>query len=219
MGKMVEKFARNIGHEITSIIDPGKFGNRIDAPTIKETDVCIDFTNPACVLNNIERVVSLGKEMVVGTTGWENHVDLVKEWVEKNQTGFLYGSNFSIGVNLFLKAIEKASEIFAPYMEYDIGTWEAHHKHKADSPSGTAKAILHTIEREANRPPGSITTNSIRCGSLPGTHTVIFDSPHDTITFTHVARNREGFAQGAIKAAEWLKGKKGFYTFNDICKN
>lgn len=218
MGKMVEQLAQKNGHEIVSIVDPSKFGNRIDADTLKNTDVCIDFTHPNVVLKNIERVVFFGKEMVVGTTGWENHTDLVKQWVEKNETGFLYGSNFSIGINLFIKALEKASEIFGLYPEYDIGGWEAHHKHKVDSPSGTAKNIVNTLEQGTNRQPGTITMSSIRCGSLPGSHTVLFDSPYDTITFTHEARSREGFAQGALKAAEWLKGKKGFYTFNDIWK-
>jgi 4-hydroxy-tetrahydrodipicolinate reductase len=218
MGKMVEKFAQDLGHEIISIVDPSKFGNKIDAEALKNTDVCIDFTNSTAVLNNIERVISFGKDMVVGTTGWENHKELVKKWVETSQTGFLYGSNFSLGVNLFLKVIEKASKIFAPFIEYDIGLWEGHHKHKLDTPSGTAKSILYTIEQETNRASGSIAISSTRCGSLPGSHMVIFDSPQDTITFTHEARNREGFAQGAIKAAEWLKGKRGFYTFSDLCE-
>ncbi len=218
MGKMVEQAATNAGHTICSIIDPTELGNCIDASTLKNTDVCIDFTHPSKVVNNIEQVINYGKPMVVGTTGWEEHTDMVRKWVLKKGTGLLYGPNFSIGINLFLKILQKSVEMLCD-KQYDVAGLEIHHNKKADAPSGTAKEIINLIALATNQEKEKISFSSVRCGSVPGTHKVIFDSPFDTITLTHEARNREGFATGAILAAEWIKNKNGLYHFNDIFKD
>lgn len=219
MGKMVEKIAEEAGHNITSRIDPQLYDNCMDAATLHETDICIDFSHPHSVLSNIKKTVELGIDMVVGTTGWDDHLAEVQHLVTKNETGFLYAPNFSIGIHLFQEIVTHAAEHIMPTRQYDVAGMEAHHKHKADTPSGTAKAIAQAIAKTTAINPEDIPFSSIRCGSIPGTHTIVFDSPSDTITLTHQARDREGFAKGAVTAAEWLHGRKGFYTLQDMFHN
>lgn len=216
MGKMIETTAQKAGHEIVSIVDPSVFGNCINEKSLQDAEVCIDFSNPSTVLDNIKTLVHSGKNVVMGTTGWDKHVAIVEKWVENQGTGFLYAPNFSIGVNLFLKIIEQASKIMQNSKEHDVAGYESHHNQKVDTPSGTAKSIANIVGRQYNKPAEAIPISSIRCGNDPGKHTVIFDSPFDTITLTHQSRNREGFAKGAVTAAEWLAGRKGFFTIEDV---
>lgn len=220
MGRMIEQVAHQKGHSIVT-----KNG---DLAALKHAEICIDFSHPSVVMNNILEMAKLGKNLVIGTTGWYDNLSEVREIVREYQIGLLYSPNFSIGVNLFIKIVEEAAALIAPFTEYDVGVFEAHHNQKADSPSGTAKAIAnallnHIIHKndivenvEGRVLPHQLHVSSLRCGYIPGTHTVTFDSPADTITLTHQARSREGFARGAVVAAEWLHGKKGLFTLEDI---
>jgi len=220
MGKIVEKIAQEEGHNITSLIDPQFLDNCLDAATLHKTDVCIDFSHPHSVLNNIKKTVEFGINMVVGTTGWYDHLTEVNHLVTENQTGFLYAPNFAIGIHLFMKIVTNASEYIMSTRQYDVAGMEAHHKQKADTPSGTAKNLANAIAKKTAINPEEIPFSSMRCGSIPGTHTIVFDSSSDTITLTHQSRDREGFARGAVSAGEWLQGRKGFYTLEDmILKN
>lgn len=208
MGRMIEKVAQEKGHQVVSIIDP-EFNNSISSETLGDAEVCFEFTKASSVVENISQLVVLGKNVVVGTTGWEDHIEGVRGLVEKSEVGLFYASNFSVGMNLFIKVLQEASKRIVPTELYDVAGVEAHHNQKLDAPSGSAKMIAESLDIE-------VPFSSIRCGSIPGTHTVIFDSPVDTITLTHTARSREGFAQGAITAAEWLQGRAGFYTMEDM---
>lgn len=235
MGKEIEKIAKEKGINIVSIIDP-----QGDESTFKEitkksldgADVAIDFTHPDSAIKNIKKVSDLGVNMVVGTTGWYDKMDEVKNIAEKSGIGLIWASNFSIGVNVFFKIIENASKIINNIKEYDILCHEYHHRNKADSPSGTAKSIgeilLENIERKKKLiydkldrkiSPEEIQFSSTRGGAIPGTHVVSFDSDADTIELKHTARNRSGFALGAVMAAEWIKGKKGFFAIQDMMKD
>lgn len=210
MGQMIEKIALCRGHTIVARMD----SNEWDMNALQNADICIEFTQPDCVLKNIQRVAELKKEVIIGTTGWHDKVDEVHSIVKTNQIGALYSSNFSIGVNLLIEILAHASKVIDAFDEYDVAGVDYHHNKKKDSPSGTAREIAKTIEKNMKRI-DKVPFSSIRCGSIPGTHTVLFDSPCDMISITHEARNREGFALGAVQAAEWLRGKKGLYTFAD----
>jgi len=220
MGKMVEQMARNKGHDIVTIIDPIFKNLETERDSLEKADVCIEFTRPSAVLENIQRTLRIGKPLVVGTTGWDNALDDVKRWVSESGTGLFYASNFSLGVNLFLKTVEKAAELFLTKGDYDVAGVEVHHRQKVDTPSGTAISVQKAVAAGSKREKESIPFSSVRCGSVPGTHTVYFDSPSDTVTISHQARNREDFALGAVAAAEWIQNKKGVYTMEDLlCHN
>jgi 4-hydroxy-tetrahydrodipicolinate reductase len=176
-------------------------------------DTVIDFTGPHCVLAHIEACVKAHKNMVVGTTGWYKEMDYVRTLVEQHRTGFIFGPNFSIGVNLFFDI----ARIAATALNYDYSgqIFERHHAHKADAPSGTAIAIQRLI-REAAGTHEPLEVTSFREGEVVGLHEVVFESPADRIYLCHDAISRRGFAEGAVRAAEWLVGKNGFYDFKDV---
>ena len=178
-----------------------------------DIDAVIDFTTPHCVIDNIEACVTSGKNMVVGTTGWHNHLDHVRNLVEQHGTGFLYSSNFSIGVNLFFDAARAAAA--ALRHDYSGQIFERHHAHKKDAPSGTAIVLQHLI-REASGRSEDLEITSFREGDVVGLHEVVLESPADRIYLCHDAKSRRGFAEGAVRAAEWLAGKKGFYDFKNV---
>jgi len=215
IGKLLEKTLIAKGHQICAIIDPSHFGNKISEEELEQADVCMEFTNPASAVSNIFNLVALGKNIVVGTTGWEPSLEKVRELVESNGTSLFYASNFSLGMNLFIKIAQQAAEKLMSTGLYDVAGVEVHHKQKLDTPSGSAnaiaKAISDSLDGEINVP-----FSSVRCGSHPGLHTILFDSSFDTLTLTHTARTRQGFAEGAIRAAEWLQGKKGIFTMDDL---
>ncbi len=220
MGHEIEKVARNRGIKVVSIIDPNdKSANfkEISKESVRNADVCIDFTNPDAVLENIRKMSEFRKNIVVGTTGWNNEIAEVKNIVKKNNIGFIYASNFSLGVNVFFKIVENAAKIINNVDAYDVFGYELHHSKKLDAPSGTAKTIGQILVSNIHRKK-DVTFAVIRSGFIPGTHVVGFDSAADTIELKHAARNREGFALGAIMAAEWINGKKGFYEINDMMK-
>ncbi len=208
MGKMIEQVSLQKGHSIVGRICSN---DEISRNTIGDADVCIDFTHPSCVMDNIKKTTELRKNLVVGTTGWYDNLEQARKVVEASGIGFLYAPNFSVGVHLFMKIVSEAACLVND--NYDVAGLEAHHREKVDQPSGTAKALAAILKDKIRE---DIPFTSLRCGSIPGTHSIIFDSPVDSITLTHQARNREGFAQGAVAAAEWLIEKKGFYTLEDM---
>lgn len=223
MGKEIEKLTQDKDIQITDIFD-------IDNP-IKDGDysVAIEFTQPDSVMQNIEKLANLKKNIVLGTTGWYGEEYLIKEIVKANDIGLVWASNFSIGMQLFFQIIEHASKLINSIEDYDIFMHEFHHKRKKDSPSGTAETISQILLNNINRKkkaqyktserkinPEQLHVTSTRGGEVPGTHSVYLDSIADTIELTHRARNRSGFALGAIKAAELIDGKKGFFKFDDL---
>lgn len=204
MGKAVEAVLQQRGHAVIST-------NSVH----DHADICIDFSAPDAVVNNVRSAAEAGKSIVVGTTGWYDQLDAVTQIVNSNKSGLLYSPNFSIGVQLFLSLVAEAAQLFDPFTDYDVGGYEMHHSQKLDMPSGTAQQICRQIQQNMTHKK-EISFPSVRTGHIPGTHTVLFDSPVDTITLTHTARSREGFARGAVAAAEWLCGRKGVFTLEQM---
>lgn len=213
MGRLIERVALERGHEVTLKLD--EFNNAdfegISAENFRGVDVAIDFSIPAAAVKNIEKIAALKVNLVVGTTGWLEQAERVKEVVERNAIGLIWSPNFSIGIKVFTQILAAAAKLLAEEPEYEAWAWEIHHSAKKDAPSGT---LLKLVEEMKNAGyPKDIDVSSSRAGVIPGTHEVGFDSPADTITLRHTARSREGFALGAVKAAEWIQGKKGFHKF------
>ncbi len=212
-----------MGREIEAHLDSSKFvltgkydiDNKVQENLKEKPDVAIEFSTPDTVIQNIKYLSSKRINVVCGTTGWYDKLDDIKEIIEKNQTGFVYASNFSIGMNIFFGIVKNAAKAFDKFGQYDIGIGEIHHSQKLDKPSGTALRLSELIVEEAKRKK-SIDTSALRVGSMFGIHNVIFDSPADTITLEHNAKSRRGFAEGALMAAEFIYGKKGFYEFEEI---
>jgi 4-hydroxy-tetrahydrodipicolinate reductase len=184
---------------------------------LKDADLCIEFTPPDSAFENIKRVAELKIPIVIGTTGWYDKMDMVRKHVDKHETAAVYTPNFSVGIQIWLQILSKASEIINRFDGYEAAGFEHHHSKKLDSPSGTALEMAKVVEQEIDNLQ-QLPISSLRCGSIPGTHSLLLDSPCDQISITHTARNREGFASGAITAAEWLIDKKGLYSFTDCIK-
>lgn len=213
MGRMVEQAALTRGHRIGCKvdIDSNEQGQLLTAENFAGIDVAIDFTMPGAVVQTVDKLSALGVSMVVGTTGWWDRIEEVRRLVEARGTGLVYGSNFSIGVNIFFKLMEQAAEMMAGQPMYDPFIYEIHHNQKLDAPSGTALSLERILAKSYGQRKISIASN--RAGHVPGEHTVGFDSEADTLTFTHTARSRAGFAAGALHAAEWLAGRTGLFEF------
>ena len=231
MGKLIESLAPSEGFEIVSIIDPNLKNNRISAETLRDADVCIEFTSPETAVSNIREIAKFKKNIVTGTTGWSDKIDEVRKIVRQNDIGFLYGYNFSIGMNLFYSIVQETTKLMNNVTDYDPYGLEIHHNQKVDSPSGTAKILSEIVLRNSDRKSKNQfdRTNrkinsdefhfaSIRAGNNPGEHIIGFDSEADSITLRHSARNRTGLATGALKAAKWMHGKTGFYDFSEVFK-
>lgn len=211
-GSLVAEVARERGHQVTLLCgadNPG--GAALTAENLRQIDAVIDFTTPLAVMENIKACVGAGKNMVVGTTGWYGDLEAVRQLVDKKRTGFLYGANFSIGINLLFEAARTAAGILQH--QYSGQIFERHHAQKKDAPSGTA-ATLQNIIRDTSGKELEIT--SFREGDVVGMHEIVLDSANDTIYLCHDSKSRRGFADGALRAAEWLAGKKGFFDFKDI---
>jgi len=185
----------------------------LTAEALQAIDTVIDFTTPHVVVSHIEACIKAGKNMVVGTTGWHKESDRVRALVEQHGTGFVYAANFSVGVNLFLEVARAAAA--ALRHDYSGQIFERHHVHKKDAPSGTAIALQRLI-REASGQNEGLEIISFREGDVVGLHEVVLESSADRIYLCHDAKSRRGFAEGAVRAAEWLAGKKGFYEFKDV---
>lgn len=245
MGHMVENALKKRGHECVCTVDlfaedatcvTQDHAKMVEAIKESGAEGVIEFSHPASAVRNIHAIVPLRLPLVVGTTGWLDKMDEVRGLVEVNKTALLYASNFSIGVNLFFRIVSEAAKMVSEFDEYDAAVFEAHHNQKADSPSGTgidiARLIMENIPRKTTlvtdaftrKPePHELQLASLRVGAVPGTHSVVFDSPADTIQLTHTARNREGFASGAVRALEWLaasgpsgRPKRGVYNITDV---
>jgi 4-hydroxy-tetrahydrodipicolinate reductase len=213
-GSLVAEVARHRGHEIQVV---GAAENTayaaLTTEKLRAVDVVIDFTAPSCVMGHIQACVTAGKNMIVGTTGWHGEVDRVRNLVESHGTGFVYAANFSVGVNLFLDVARAAAA--ALRHDYSGQIFERHHAHKKDAPSGTALAIQRAV-REACGKDKDLEITSFREGEVVGLHEVVLESSADRIYLCHDAKSRQGFADGAVRAAEWLAGKQGFYDFKDV---
>lgn len=232
MGKAVERAAVERGHTIISIVDAAT-GKPLSEAAFKGADVAIDFSNKEAVMDVARTCIAAGVPLVEGTTGWYDHVDEMRTMVEKSPSiGYLWSSNFSIGVQLYFKIVTAAAKLMNHAEEYDVWGHEIHHTGKADSPSGTAKSLekilLDAMSRKTSvvedkldrkREDSEIHFSSVRGGPVNFGHTIGFDSAADRILITHEARNRDGYALGAVKAAEWLAGKKGFYGMDDFMRD
>jgi 4-hydroxy-tetrahydrodipicolinate reductase len=216
MGRMIEALAAPRGVEVALKLD--EFNNAnfegITAEKFKGIDVAIEFSTPAAVVGNVERLSKLGVNSVIGTTGWHSQIDRVQTIVESSGTGAVWSPNFSIGVNVFFRVVNEAAKLLAREPEYEAWAWEIHHSAKKDAPSGTLLKLVDEMKKAGYERPIDVGSN--RAGAIPGTHEIGFDSAADTITLRHTARSREGFALGAIKAAEWVVGKKGFFEFSQV---
>jgi 4-hydroxy-tetrahydrodipicolinate reductase len=218
MGRTIAALAPQRGFNVRLAldIDANQDAQGITLDNFQGIDVCVDFTTPDAVVENIRRVAALGVNLVVGTTGWHNRLEEVRRMIESAGVGMVYGANFSIGVNLFYRLACAAAEIFSGFPIYDPYLSETHHKFKKDAPSGTALEIKRQIQSEFRS--HEIPVTSVRAGYFPGTHELGFDSEADTIILRHTARGRQGFAEGALHAARWVVGKKGIFRFADVLK-
>lgn len=211
-GSLVAEIACDRHHEVELVRSAeNPRGSALTAGRLRGIDAVIDFTTPDAVMDNISACLNVGKPFVVGTTGWYERLPEVRALAEKSGTGFLFGANFSVGVNLFLDIARTASA--ATQHGYSGQIFERHHVHKKDAPSGTAMAIQNAIRGACGQ---EMEITSFREGEVVGLHEVILDSPHDRIYLCHDAKSRRGFAEGAVRAAEWIVGKKGFFDFKDV---
>jgi 4-hydroxy-tetrahydrodipicolinate reductase len=218
MGKMLDALAAEYGLETVLRLD--EFNNvngaGMTAENFRGVDVAIEFSTPHVVVENIERLAALGVPTVVGTTGWTAQIDRVRATVEDAGIGFVWSPNFSIGVNVFARVVSEAARLLADEASYGAWAWEIHHNTKKDAPSGTLLQLVEKMRQAGYT--RTIDVSSNRAGAHPGTHEIGFDSAADTITLKHVARSRDGFARGALKAAQWLVDEKrnGCFEFTEV---
>lgn len=229
MGQEIERVVQQGGkHTVVSVTH--KTGREpLDIEGIKRADVVIDFTSPEVVIDTIQAVAKLGKNLVIGTSGWYGNIKDVKRLVKKNNSGLIYAQNFSVGVNVFFQTLSYAAKMFNKFPQYDVFGYEVHHGGKKDSPSSTAKKVADIVLGQIARKKtpqfdrvnrkiesGELHFASIRGGKNFGMHEIVFDSDADEITLRVQARTRRGYGEGAIMAAEFIKGKKGFFAFEDL---
>jgi 4-hydroxy-tetrahydrodipicolinate reductase len=208
MGRLIDQLAPDYGFTVTARVDVDR------NESLEGVDVVVEFSVPASVVANVARVAALGIPIVVGTTGWLQHLEEVKAIVGKTDSALVWSPNFSVGVNVFARLVAEAARLFQNEKEYGAWAWEIHHGTKKDAPSGT---LLKLVEQmRAAGFDRAIDASSNRAGAHPGTHEIGFDSGADTVTLRHTARSREGFARGALKAAQWIIGRKGCYEFSDV---
>ncbi len=215
MGKLIRILAENKNHEIRVIVDESdaKLPAEALAAKLKDVDAAIDFSIAEAVKRNVEACLIANVPLVEGTTGWNARKDEIKSLVELKNGAFVFGANFSVGVNLFYRIADFAAELFSKFEDYEAFIEEQHHSRKKDAPSGTALKLKDIVAKHIAK---DFSVSATRAGAIPGTHRVGFDGAADQILLEHLARSREGFAAGAILAAEWIRGKKGFYEFTDV---
>jgi 4-hydroxy-tetrahydrodipicolinate reductase len=211
MGHIIETLAQSRGIEIGPRIDEH---DPLTPEAFRGIDVAIDFSTPQAVVNNIEKISALGVNLVIGTTGWHNQTAYVKQLVAQHNIGLVWSPNYSVGVNAFFRIVETAAKLLANDADYEAWAWEIHHSAKKDAPSGTLLKLVEDMKQAGYT--RHIDVAASRAGKIAGIHEIGFDSAADTITLRHTARSREGFALGALKAAEWIAGRKGFHEFADI---
>ncbi len=225
MGKEIERIALDRGHSIVSIIDENNLSG-FDSAEFKGADVAIEFTTPASAMNNFRKCFAAGVPVVAGTTGWLENMPEVKDACENKGQTFFYASNYSLGVNIFFAVNKYLAKIMNNFPDYTVKMEEVHHIHKLDAPSGTAitlaEGIIENVDRktdwnlEAELKPSDLAIHCIREGEVPGIHEIFYESEADIISIKHDAKNRKGFALGAVLAAEFTNGKKGFLGMQDM---
>jgi 4-hydroxy-tetrahydrodipicolinate reductase len=209
MGRLVDQLSAEAGMDVVGRMDVS------DAPeSWPDADVAIDFSIADAVPANVRTLARRGINIVIGTTGWSEHEASVRREAEAGGIGVVAAANFALGVNLFLALTARAAELLAPHGEFGAWIHEAHHAAKRDAPSGTALALAAALREYGYERP--VDVSSTRAGSIPGTHTIGFDAGAETITLTHTARDRSGFARGALQAARWVHGRKGWFTMRDV---
>lgn len=227
MGQLIEKIALQRGHTIVARIDMDNM-DEIHSDVFRSADVAIEFTVPSAAIGNYRAAWSEGVKVVSGTTGWTAQLETIRAEVEAHGYTLFWASNFSIGVNLFMEANRRLADLMNPYKQYQVKLSETHHTAKKDAPSGTAITLAETIlpyldnydqwalQQQDNLPTSTLPIEAIREGQVPGIHTVVYESGADTITFTHSAKSREGFALGAVVAAEFTATHQGFLSIRDL---
>ena len=216
MGQAVAALALGRGHTIHTIV---KSSDNADARALTRerlagVQVAIEFTRPEAAVSNLERLIELGIPTVTGTTGWTGALPRITALVEARKGALLHAANFSVGVHLFFRAARELARNFSGRPEFVASIREEHHAAKLDAPSGTALVLQQQLgDSDASR---SFPISSVRAGTVPGTHTLTYEGPHETVSLSHVARDREAFAGGALRAAEWLPGKTGVFTFEHL---
>lgn len=216
MGRLIEQLAPEYGFEVALKLD--EFNNAdyrgVTEENFRGVDVAVDFSIPSAVVENVERIAALGVNIVLGTTGWLKERERVERAVAKNGVGLVWSPNYSIGVNAFFRLVAEAARLLAVEPAYGAWAWEIHHAAKKDAPSGTLLKLVEEMKKAGYARPVDVGSN--RAGTIPGTHEIGFDSAADTITLRHTARSREGLARGAMKAAQWVAGRRGFHEFGEI---
>lgn len=228
MGHLIHQIAEERGHKVVCIIDAHNTED-FNSDAFRSADVAIEFTTPGTAVANILASFAAGVPVVVGTTGWNNSLPDIKDMCLKGAGTLMYASNFSIGVNIFMAVNRYVAKIMNDFPAYTPSMTEIHHIHKLDHPSGTAVTLAEELVAEVDRvslweepedghtpTPGALEVNHIREGEVPGTHIITWDSEADKITLTHEAKSRKGFALGAVMAAEWINGRKGFFTIGEM---
>jgi 4-hydroxy-tetrahydrodipicolinate reductase len=216
MGHLVEGLARDYGFEVALRLDRknnGRFEG-LSAQNLQGVDVAVEFSTGEAAPRNVEGLAKAGVNVVSGTTGWTRDLEQVRSAVERGGIGLVWSPNFSVGIHVFSEIVCEAARLMARQSEYGAWAWEIHHASKKDAPSGTLAALVERMKAAGYS--GRIDASSSRAGAHPGTHEIGFDSAGDTITLRHTARSRDGFARGALRAARWVIGKKGFYDFREI---
>jgi len=216
MGKLVDQLSESYGCEVMGRldIDINAGGAGITTERVQDVDVAIDFSTADAVIDNLPRLADLGVNLVVGTTGWQANEDAMRQIAAAASIGVVAAANFSLGVNLFLALTERAAELFEPRPEFGAWIHEIHHAAKIDAPSGTALALQNKMQQRGYS--SQIDMASTRAGSAPGSHTVGFDGPVESIVLTHSTRDRATFARGALEAARWVQGRKGWFSMRDV---
>jgi 4-hydroxy-tetrahydrodipicolinate reductase len=216
MGRLVGALAAEQGFEIAGVVDPASpvHAGPIDAERCRGVDVAIDFTTPDAVVTNVPALAARGVDVVLGTTGWQQHEAALRQAIADAGTGIVAAPNFSVGVVLFEAIVARAAGLFAAQADFGAFLHEAHHAMKKDAPSGTALLLRRAIERAGYA--RHLDVSSSRAGHLPGTHTIVFDGPSESITLTHTARDRGAFARGALTAARWVHRRPGWFTMQDV---
>lgn len=232
MGEAVAQVAEDRGHVIETRFHSGRPFEAADPTSVEGVDVAIDFSLPSLALTHIRRYCEWGQPVVVGTTGWYDHLDTVEDLVDEHGASLLYAPNFSMGIAVVRRAIEGVLPLLDQLEDYDPFVQELHHTQKVDSPSGTAQMLgdvlveglerkdqVETETQHQRIDPSAVHVTSTRAGGVYGEHTVGFDGPYDRVAVEHRAKNRRGFAAGAVRAAEWLLGREGLFTLDDVLED
>ena len=216
MGRAIDTLAESYGCEVVERLDihNNRDGAGIDSPALNGVQVAIEFSLPDAVVSNVTKLAARGINVVIGTTGWGDHETGVRRLADDAGIGVVHAANFSLGVNLFQAVVERSAALFAPHADFGGFVHEHHHAAKRDAPSGTALALEAAMRGAGYGSP--IDMSSTRAGKMPGTHTVGYDGPFETITLTHATRDRSTFARGALEAAKWVVGQQGWFTMRDV---